>query len=238
MQIALCDDEKSALQFLKKTIEDYCKQKNLTTQIDCFSCGEDFLKTEKHYDIVFMDIYLPGINGIETIKEIFITTHPQVVFTTTSTDHAVEAFNLSAIHYLVKPFTQKSVEEALNRYWDRMNTQEEDILIVKSGPGFTSIPTSTIIYIEVFNKISTIHTTKNNIQTYTSLDALFEQLDPNCFMKAQRSFIVNMQSIEVFFSDHIVLQNTIEISLSRNNRAALKEQYQNFLFNLARKGRI
>ena len=95
-----------------------------------------------------------------------------------------------------------------------------------------------IIYIEVFNKISVIHTTGNTLQTYTSLDALFEALGPHMFMRAQRSYIVNMKFIDSFFYDHILLQNRLEIKLSRNNRSILKTQYQNFLFDLARKGEL
>lgn len=99
-------------------------------------------------------------------------------------------------------------------------------------------PAFTIIYIEVFNKICTIHTEKNSFQTYTSLDALSELLDGDSFMRAQRSFLVNMKYIESFYFDHIVMQSGKEIVLSRNNRAGLKNQYQQFLFHLARRGTI
>lgn len=95
-----------------------------------------------------------------------------------------------------------------------------------------------IVYIEVLNKICTVHTEKNSFQTYISLDALSELLDGTSFIRAQRSFIVNMKYIESFYFDHIVMQGGKEIVLSRSSRTELKNQYQQFLFHLARRGAV
>ena len=82
-----------------------------------------------------------------------------------------------------------------------------------------------------------IHTAKRSFQTYMTLNSIFELLDDS-FMKAQRSFIVNMHAIESFYFDHIVLTDGKDIVLSRKNRSDLKKQYQDFLFHAARRGMI
>ncbi len=185
-----------------------------------------------------MDIYMNGISGIETARDAGLTGQTRFIFTTNSREHALEAFALNAAHYLLKPLTKEAVQEALRRCLPRPGDAESKLLKIKTSLGTVPIPMENILYIEVFNKVCTIHTEKNNFQTYTSLDALFELLDGVSFMKAQRSYIVNMKYIESFYFDHVVLQNGKEIVLSRNSRGELKNQYQQFLFHLARKGAI
>lgn len=236
MLIALCDDENAALDILKAHINTYCSKENLTLQLDCFSCGEDFLSSPQQYDIVFMDIYLPGISGMDAVREGGIGSS-QIVFTTTSREHAVEAFGLNAAHYLIKPLTEENVIEAMMRCQMRMNTPPEKILEVKTTGGIVPVSMSTITYVEVFNKVSVVHTQKNDLQTYTPLDAIFEMLDSKCFLRLQRSFAVNMNFIESFLADRVVMQNGVEIVLSRSYRQELKTEYQRFLFDLARRGK-
>lgn len=185
-----------------------------------------------------MDIYLGGINGVETARDISRTGRGRFIFTTTSREHALEAFALNAAHYLLKPLTKNAVREALGRCLPRHEEERPKLLEIKTGQGIVPVRMDNIVYIEVLNKICTVHTEKNSFQTYTSLDALSELLDGASFIRAQRSFIVNMNYIESFYFDHIVLQGGKEIVLSRNSRAELKKQYQHFLFHLARRGAV
>lgn len=237
LNIAICDDDKNDSETLESEIHAFCSGQNLTAKIELFSCGEDFLTGCQHnnYDIVFMDIYLSGITGIDAVTHAHSKNPFQVIFVTTSLEHAIDAFRLNATHYLVKPPTSKDVSEAMERCLARMSIGYSKHLDIKTSSGMVSVPTDNIVYIEVFNKVCLIHTEKNIFQTYSSLDAMFELLDSNTFMRAQRSFIVNMNCIESFYFDHIILSDGKNIVLSRNNRTDLKDQYQQFLFRLARR---
>ena len=213
----------------------------MTAQITHFFSGEDLLTAQNKNtppDIIFIDIFMKGISGIETAKNIVRKRGSRFVFTTNSREYALEAFSLNAAHYLLKPLTKEAVREALRRCLPRLEDAEARMLEIKTGQGITPIPTDNIIYIEVYNKICTIHTEKNSFHTYTSLDSLFEHLDMVSFMRAQRSFIVNMKYIESFYFDRIILHGGKTIVLSRTNRAKLKKQYEQFLFHLARRGAI
>lgn len=185
-----------------------------------------------------MDIYLGGINGVEAARNISQTGRGRFIFTTASREHALEAFALNAVHYLLKPLTKNAVREALGRCLPKHEDEHPNFLEIKTRQGVVPIPMDNIVYIEVLNKICTVHTEKNSFQTYISLDALSELLDGTSFIRAQRSFIVNMKYIESFYFDHIVMQGGKEIVLSRSSRAELKNQYQQFLFHLARRGAV
>lgn len=236
MRLALCDDEAASRLELQALIQAFGKERKLEFDIELFSCGEDFLAAHHEYDIVFMDIYLSGISGIETVTRSDSPSRCQVVFTTASREHAVEAFGLDAAHYLVKPLTAESVADAMERCLRRLGQGLEKSLAVRTGQGTISVPMERITFIEVFDKLCTVHTDKNDFQTHTSLDALFEQLD-DTFLRVQRSYVINMSFVESFLFDRVILRNGTEIMLSRSNRAELKKQYQKFLFGLAREDR-
>lgn len=235
MRIALCDDEISALDSLETFLRSYCDEHKLNFVIDRFSSGEALLASPQPYDVIFMDIYLTGINGTDVVRQLSAANRPQVVFTTTSREHAIEAFGLGAVHYLLKPLTRESVSEAADRCLARLGQGSAKVLQVRTSQGTVPVPMDNITYIEVFNKICVIHTAKNTIQTYASLDGLFELLDARSFLRAQRSYIVNMNFIDSFLSNRLILEDGTEITLSRNNRVELKKQYQQFLFDLARR---
>lgn len=236
LNIAICEDDANDCRKLKEFLHRYTYNHELSFQLTDFSSGEEFLNAHKNhpFDIVFMDIYLNGISGTETIASCY-SNSLQIVFTTTSREHAIEAFSLHASHYLVKPLTYEAVKDAMKRCLSSKNIQHFEHLDIKTSLGMISIPTDHIIFIEVFNKVCLVYTEKNTFQTYSSLDAIFELLNTHTFMRAQRSYIVNMNYIESFYFDHIILSNGKEIVLSRNTRAELKNQYQQFLFRLARR---
>ncbi|MBS5144219.1 MAG: response regulator transcription factor [Butyricicoccus pullicaecorum] len=233
MQIALCDDEPQQLDILEAFLRTYETTHGLEFAITRFFSGEAFLDTSKHFEIIFMDIYLKGLLGTEVIRQ--LDGASQVVFITTSREHAIEAFGLDAVHYLLKPLEQNAVWEAMNRCLSRLGESSSPVLHIQSSQGRIPIPTAQITYIEVFDKLCIVHTDTQQFQTYTSLNTLFEQLDSCHFLRPQRSFVVNMEYIRSFLSSKLILKDGTEISLSRNNRVELKAQYQRFLFDLTRR---
>lgn len=239
LHIAVCDDDESDRNSLLLHLTDVCDDLGLLTQIDTFTSGEHFLSAgiAKNYDIVFMDIYLNDINGIDAVQSAQMS-WPQTshfVFTTISSEHAIEAFNLNASHYLVKPLKPEKVREAVERCISSCPAKNKRILEIKTGRKQISIPMEDISYIEVTNTRCTVHTEEQSFQTYTSLNALFTLLDEKLFLRVQKSFVVNMAFIDSFFYDHIVLKDGTEISISRNKRTELKKQYQDFLFRYVRR---
>lgn len=238
LTIAICDDNPDDSAVLNDLVLDFCSDRQLDVRIDLYSSGEELLAAclTVPYSILFMDIYMAGINGIDTIRQLD-SRSSSVIFTSTSREHAIEAFGVNATHYLLKPLTASGIQEAMTRCLHTLGGLSDKQIRVKCSQGDLSIPMNGILYIEVFNKVSVIHTRTRTFQTYMTLNALYELLDES-FMKAQRSFVVNMYTIESFSFDHITLKDGKEIVLSRQNRQTLKKQYQDFLFQAARKGTI
>mgnify|MGYP003369773442 FL=1 len=240
MKIAICEDNTEDALYLKKMIHSYCLDHNISIEINLFETGENCVSTEKQFDILFVDIYLKenGINGIQ-VCQILQKKNPYIliIFTTSSRDYAIEAFSMGAVHYLLKPFSTEHVFQALSRCIQQNQNKlikKEDIFEIKQGGSLLPILQKDIIYIEIQDKLCTVHTTKTIYQTYSSLDSIFKALNSHYFMKAQRSYIVNMNYIESLQGNEITLKNNIKIAISRKYRLVLKKQYQDFLFSLIR----
>lgn len=125
MRIAICDDNKRDTAFLR----DIIMQKNESVVIDCYESGADFLAAQQElsHDLVFMDIYLNGENGIDVIRKMReIPSQTEVVFTTVSDEHAVDAFSVRALHYLVKPFGEEDVAECMHRMKNASSSIHEE----------------------------------------------------------------------------------------------------------------
>lgn len=237
LNIAVCDDDETDLVKITEQVDMACSVMNLAARIWPFRSGEEFLASDAVHEckIVFMDIYFDGINGIDAARAASADSSCSVIFVTSSADHAIEAFNLNAAHYLLKPTNMEDVSEAIRRCISGFPDEDEGILEIKEGKVTVSVPIKKILFIEVVGKYCVIHTDKDTFQTRSSLSLLYEQLDDRIFMKPQQSYIVNMAAIEKFNYDHVLIQGGVHIVLSRKNRASLKEQYQSYLFRLARR---
>ena len=111
IRIAVCDDLKTERQKIILLLSSYLDQNNLYAEIDEFESGETFLRSDMtRYSLIFLDIFMGGLNGMETAKKIIQSNQKiQIVFASTSIDFAAEAFNIEALHYIVKPIRKEQV---------------------------------------------------------------------------------------------------------------------------------
>lgn len=244
-KIALCDDDQKDLLAFSDQILHYCREREIDVDLNCFLSAQELLDGITGFDIIFMDIYLKDANGLKMIEQMRrkIPDTP-VVFLTSSREFAIDAFRVNALHYLVKPLSQAELETALERCFamiraadphSRIETERAKTLTVKiiKDPIPAVIRMQDIQYIEVFRKISVIHTKKSEFETYASLNSIYEQLDDS-FLRVQRSFIINMEAIEALTGESVMLNGGVQIPVSRKNRVSIKQQYQDFLFRKAR----
>lgn len=157
IRIAVCDDLKTERQKIILLLSSYLDQNNLYAEIDEFESGETFLSSDMtRYSLIFLDIFMGGLNGMETAKKIIQSNQKiQIVFASTSIDFAAEAFNIEALHYIVKPIGKEQVYSVLDKFFESfysMRTVE-----VKVGRLEESIYLSDILYIEAKGKKTLIH---------------------------------------------------------------------------------
>ena len=202
MRIAIVDDLKTERALLKERLSQQLALRGVEADIWEFESGEAFLAAEKErrFSAAFLDIYMDGMTGMEAAKELRKTdTDCLLVFTTTSTDHALEGFQVRALHYLVKPFSEEELSALLTEMLAKL-PRPEPVLTVKVSGSDVRLCYRDIVSAEHFAHIINIRTTAGKtLATRQSFKAFTEPLkkDPRFFI-CGRGAIVNMENAADF----------------------------------------
>lgn len=238
MDIAICDDLESDKQALQHMINKYCNDYNLELEFSTYTNGNDLLSnfTSGKFKLIFLDIYLNNSNltGIEIAKQIRI--HDQeciIIFMTTSRDHALDAFKVDAMQYLVKPLDYNNIKHIFDKT-QKLFSENMSFIEVPSNGLSVKILLKDIYYIEVYDKTSLIHTNLNTIKTYTPLSKLWELLDGSSFLRCHRSYIVNMFYIDDILETDFLLKDGKKIPIRKEDSSDIKQTYSDYFFEKMR----
>ena len=232
IQIAVVDDVQTEREKLGNYITRYCGDNNVSYKLAYFSCGEDLLSSlDGSFDLIFLDIYMTGLNGLETAKKIREKDNDALlIFSTTSSDFAVGSFRVRAFDYLVKPYAYEQLAEIMN-LCEKALRQSSRYIEVKESREMVKILIRDILYADYDNHYMQIHTDANIIKTYMSFPSFAPQLlkYPQ-FLNCYRNCIVNMDSISSLFENDFILTNGERIPITREKRAEIRQLYADYAF--------
>ncbi|MEM7368007.1 MAG: LytTR family DNA-binding domain-containing protein [Bacteroidota bacterium] len=202
-------------------------------------------------DLLFLDIQMPEVNGFDVLKAVTGIAQPYVVFATAYDEYAIQAFEVNALDYLLKPFTEERFAEAVQKARTRlqqdsmgqMQSRLDALLaslpaqapqqylhkIAIRGTGkIYFVPVADVIWIEANDQYVFVHTTNDKHLLRNSLNQLAQQLDPHLFYRSHRSSIVSIEAIAeispYFKGDYMmVLNNGVTVKLARTRVAALRK---------------
>lgn len=237
MNIGICDDLCSDLALLEKYILRYMNSHNIDCAISKFESGEDLLEDLKYkqYDILFLDIYMKGKNGVETAHAIRDAgLKCIIIFTTTSPDHALDGFEVGAVHYLMKPLTYENIKSGLERC-NQIFAQSRQYIEVKSGRTIIRILLNDLIFAEIYSNTLLIHTLSKEVKTYISLDEFMKLLPAENFLRCHRSYVVNMNFIASQDGSDFVLKDGARIPIPKKDTQLMRQKYSDYLFSTIRR---
>jgi len=221
------DDEPLAL----KVIENFCEKVDFINLQKTFNKPSEALKYLNKFpvDLLFLDINMPSINGIEFYREMKQNT--MVIFTTAYTEYAVEGFNLNAVDYILKPFTLERFMMAVNKANDYLNyqTQKENtsqFLFIRADYSLLKINMAHIVYIEGLDDYLKIHLeNQKTVVTRLTMKALLEKLPSKQFIRVHRSFIVPLERIESVRNKNILIAGK-EIPIGNSYEETFFKQFK------------
>lgn len=224
-KFAICDDSKKDRKYLIKLIYEYLDQNNLYGEIDEFESGKDLLKSNfEQYSIIFLDIYMDNIDGIEVAKRLKNSgNNINIVFTTISDDFAAESYDVEALYYMIKPINRKKLFLVLDKFFYLYYSVR--FITIKIGRMETDIALDDIIFVESSGKKSIIHTKKGIIESSTSFSKMNEMLSKPDFIKPIRYAIVSVREIVNIPTNVILMSDGTEIPISRNERSNMKKAF-------------
>lgn len=239
VQIALCDDETAEMEKTERLLSDY--EQNFTDSdfvVQCFEDAEELLAVtkESNYspDLVFMDVYMPGEQGentplgMEVAKKLReIGSEAKLIFLTTSREHALEAFDVEASGYLVKPVTKEKMCSKLDGLLDEVETERRKCILLKQAEKIIRVPLNDVVYCEAQRKQQCIYLADGTelIQNLT-LEKIYNMCSVSQeFVRVGSSFIVNLEHIDSLTAQEVNLDNGKKIYLPRGAYRCLREQY-------------
>lgn len=230
INIAVVDDEKTIREQVKKLIED----RQPDCRIDTWSAGEDLLGAGKYYDIVFLDIQMEGMNGIDTARALRKKTEDIVlIFITGVKEYVFDAFDVAAFHYLLKPIEEEKFTAVYKRAVSeavKSKKQSQKLLFLKTKSRKITLDQKSILYIESRGKKVEIHTTTGMVEVYAAIRELEKQLI-GIFYRCHRGYLVNMAFVVQYCNDSITLSNGETLILAKEKYSEFVKVYMRYLKN-------
>lgn len=234
MRIAVVDDIASERKLLCSRLTEQFARRGVHADLFEYENGESFLAgaKERPFTVVFLDIYMTGANGIETAKELrSFDSDCLLVFTTTSTDHALEGFRVRAMHYLVKPYEEKELSGLTDEILSRIPSSGKYLDVKVSGSN-VQIPFQKIVFAEHFSHMIHIHTTGGKeLITRQSFEAFTASLKMDSrFYLCSRGVVINLEHAVDFDGALFILDDETRISVSRKLVKNARQTFMDFLF--------
>lgn len=240
MRIAIVDDFPEDRALLRKRLERQLQRRSVQADFFEYESGEAFLAAEKEqrFTAAFLDVYMTGMSGVDAAKELRkFDTDCLLTFTTTSTDHALEGFQVRALHYLVKPFSEAELSALLDEMLSKL-PRPEPILTVKVDGSDIRLCYRDIVSAEHFAHMISIRTTAGKtLATRQSFKAFTEPLkkDPRFFV-CGRGAIVNMENAADFQDAAFCMTDGSRIYVSQELLKAARQAFMEFLLQRGRVG--
>ena len=218
----------------RKALERLCEKNESLELIGVFENGKlalDFLSNadetsrgnREGVDLMFLDIEMPELSGIEVLEQLPVL--PMVIFTTSKTEYAYEAFEFSAVDYIRKPITMPRFEQAVGKAIATMQRRqafraESNEIYVREDGRYIRVPCDEILFFENVGDYVRVKTTKAQYIIHGTLKGIDEKLNDPRFLKVHRTYIVNLSKIKDIEENSLVIEKTV-IPISRANKGEL-----------------
>lgn len=226
-QIAVCDDNDADVKYIRALVMKWAEESGFDIKLDSFFSAESFLfcyAEDKKYDILLLDIEMGQKSGIELARQIRSENdNVQLVFITGFPDFVLEGYEVSALHYLMKPVDEKKLYEVLNRAVKNLGKAAKMLLFTVEGES-VRIPAEEVFMVEAFAHSVSVTTGKEVFRVGMSISGM-EKLVGEGFVRCHRSYIVNLKHVSRIGRMAVVMDNGTEVPLSRNNYQTVNQAF-------------
>ena len=229
LKIAICDDEPYMCEMLKQKTAGNMASLKQSFCIECFTSSKELISSAGLYDILLLDIQMPGLSGIELSRQVRDAGHTCcVIFITALKDYVYDAFEVSAVDYILKPVDNDRLMKALTRAVQNHEKSTCRSLLIQTMNWTKSVKFSSIFYCEIINRKLYLHTDQEVIEYYGKISEIEKQLDYR-FIRCHRSFLVNLDYLYEYTDNHIILDDGSNIPVSRLRRQECMRQILEYM---------
>lgn len=228
MRIAVCDDERQYCEQMRLTIGKMYQ--SLDVIVDTYQTGRELLHqfATRKYDVIFLDIEMPGIDGISLAKKLReMDEELRLVFLTSHLEYALKGYEVQALRYLTKPVQEDKLKEVLSYVMEQIRSQKK--IWIKTEAGEERVSVSAILYLEAQNQNILICTAEQSYVVRYNLRDYERELRESGFFRIHRGYLVSLGRITAVRKNEVTLEGGISLPLSRTRERSLKEALYQFI---------
>jgi DNA-binding LytR/AlgR family response regulator len=234
IRLAIVEDNDQALNTERKYLERFMQEHKVQIQVDVFRSGEQIVFSyEAVYDIILMDIEMPGIGGMAAAKKIR-TLDPKVIiiFITNMAQYAIEGYKVRARAYILKPINYYGFSMELEEAVRSLDIRKNDMILVEKADGLVRIPARDILYVEVDKHMIMIHTVREVISIRSSMKKMEEMLSRMNFARSDVGFLINLTHVCGIENGFVVVENPTGTTVGRTVLPISRRKRKEFVARL------
>lgn len=227
--IGICDDEGLIIRQLERKIREILEKNNLQYKIFHFLSAEELLQKITALDVIFLDIEMPGMDGIQAGREIQkMNPDCKIIMATSRIDRVKESFKINAFRFVTKPFEEQEIEEALESYFKQC-IGNEFVEMYKDRIRYSFMQRE-ISYAYAYNGYTEFGVKGEVFRKECSLNSMDDVLDSRCFFRVNKQYSVNLFQIQAYRKGKISVAD-LEIVVSRRKQKEFEKKYHDFIMN-------
>ena len=219
IKIAVCDDEKYMSEKIEKMAAEFFMKKNTDISVEKYSSGEELLNINERIDILFLDIGMQGMDGLETARMLRLHGYNGfLIFITVLKEMVFQSFEVQPFDYLVKPVRKEHFEKTMERLFSSMQDRlspEKANLLVQKGYESNIISLQDIVCCEIIDRKVYLYLVSGEvIDYYERIENLKKKLDKR-FFRCHRSYLINLNHLKSYRNNTAYMADGKEIPVSR-----------------------
>lgn len=225
----ICDDEQKYIDQVLRCLEEYCFDNNLLFNADSFTDGVQAIKSQKIYNIAFLDIEVGNISGLDIAKSLKNKNKNVIIFFITAYEKYIDdAMNLFALRFIKKPIDNARLYSGLDKAISLINEDEISFYLKDSGT-IINVMAKEIMYIEIGDHKTIVVTENKSYYSKEKLDYWEQKLTNICFCRPHKSFIINMEYIDKYQRNEVTLKKGKIIPIAYRKQKEFRKTFWNYL---------
>lgn len=226
ISIAICDDSANMVHSLDENIRVYASKSGMEIRTFLYRNGAELLADYSgKFDLIFLDIKMPGMNGIEVAGNIRKKDKSVIIiFLTSLVQYALDGYKVNAANYLVKPVSQSRLNAELDRWIREIGQKEEPYICLHNDDGNFKVLIKDISFMETFNRNLLVHTDQQNILCYRKMKDMEKEVMPYGFARNHSSYLVNLFYVSSIEKNDLTLTTGDRLPLSKTKKKEFMEK--------------
>jgi len=233
MKIAIVEDDENYAKKIIEYINEWAQGKDIFVEIFSYISAESFWEVwteNEDFDILFLDIKLDKMNGIELARLIRKTNgNVAIVFITIMKEYTLQGYTVSAMNFLLKPANKEECFDCLNKILQ--NNTAKKYYLLNDAEKVVKLPMTDIIYIKMDSHTATIITKSKEYWCRKTTAQILKELDDNLFVKCHKSYIINIRHVQSISKSWVLMSNSVKIPLSRDIAEEIYELFLKYNMN-------